>query len=62
MNQTAVIQKKVFLSAILILFALLVLTGILTYIIPSGTYDYVDIDGVMTIVPGTFTYTDLPAL
>ena len=58
MKNTALIQKKVFLSAIIILFILLVATGVLTYFIPSGSYSYSTIDGVRTIIPGTFAYTN----
>jgi uncharacterized ion transporter superfamily protein YfcC len=58
MNDSATIQKKAFLSAIVILFALLVITGIGTYFIPSGSYQYEEIDGVQTVIPDTFEYTD----
>ena len=47
MDQTSSIQKKAFLTAIIILFSLLIITGILTYIIPSGEY----IDGVFSYTP-----------
>jgi len=59
MNEnTSAIQKKAFLSAIIILFALLVLTGILTYFIPSGSYQYEMIDGIETVIPDSFEYTN----
>ncbi|QMS84658.1 hypothetical protein [Candidatus Xianfuyuplasma coldseepsis] len=58
MNDALVIQKKVFISAIVILVVLLIGTGIITYFIPSGSYRYELIDGVKTIIPGTFQYTD----
>jgi uncharacterized ion transporter superfamily protein YfcC len=58
MNETTSnIQKKAFFSAIIILFLLLVLTGILTYFIPSGSYDYEIIDGIETVIPDSFEYT-----
>lgn len=58
MNDTLVIQKRVFISAIVILMMLLIGTGIITYFIPSGSYQYEVIDGVKTIIPNTFQYTD----
>jgi len=57
-DQTNRIQKKAFLNAIIILLVLLILTGILTYFIPSGSYDYVLIDGIETVVPDSFQYTN----
>ena len=58
MNETLQIQKKVFISAIVILLVLLIGTGILTYFIPSGSYQYEMIDGIKTIIPDTFAYTN----
>lgn len=47
MDQTRSIQKKAFITAICILFSLLIITGILTYIIPSGQY----VDGIFSYTP-----------
>lgn len=58
MDNALKIQKRVFLSAIVILFILLIGTGIVTYFIPSGSYQYQIVDGVKTIIPDTFSYTD----
>jgi uncharacterized ion transporter superfamily protein YfcC len=58
MENTASIQKKAFFSAIIILFSLLLITGILTFFIPSGSYQYEVVDGVEVIVPDSFAYTD----
>lgn len=58
MDNALKIQKKVFISAIVILFVLLIGTGIVTYFIPSGSYEYELIEGVKTIIPDTFSYTD----
>ena len=59
MNEnTSSIQKKSFMSAIIILFALLILTGILTFFVPSGSYDYEVINGINTVIPDSFNYTD----
>ncbi|OHE36633.1 MAG: hypothetical protein A2013_04905, partial [Tenericutes bacterium GWE2_38_8] len=57
-EDTSSIQKKAFLNAIVILFILLVLTGILTYFIPSGSYEYTLVDGIETVVPDSFHYTN----
>ncbi|MBT9177093.1 MAG: hypothetical protein DDT20_01422 [Firmicutes bacterium] len=37
MNNTA---SKVFLSAMLVLMLMLVVTGLVTYVVPSGTFDH----------------------
>ena len=58
MEASSNIQKKAFFSAIIILFSLLIITGILTYFIPSGAYSYDDINGIRTIVPDSFSYTN----
>lgn len=58
MQQTASIQKKAFLSAIIILSILLIATGIVVRFIPTGTFDYELINGIETIIPGTFQYTN----
>ncbi len=57
-DNTSNIQKKAFLSAIIILFILLISTGILTYFVPSGSYQYEIIDGVETVIPESFEYTN----
>lgn len=58
MDNTLQIQKKVFISAIVILLVLLIGTGIVTYFIPSGSYEYEVVEGIRTIIPDTFQYTD----
>jgi uncharacterized ion transporter superfamily protein YfcC len=58
MQDSSTIQARTFYGAIAILAILLVLTGILTFVIPSGSYEYEIVDGIRTIVPDTFTYTD----
>jgi len=52
------IQKKAFINALIILFVLLVVTGILTYFIPSGSYQYELVDGIKRIIPDSFSYTN----
>jgi len=48
------ISKKSFFSSVFILLLLMIGSGILTYIIPSGAFERVVVDGKETIVPGTF--------
>lgn len=52
------ISKKTFLSAIIILFVLLIGAGILTQVIPMGHYQYVERDGQMSIVPDSFSFSE----
>lgn len=52
------IGKKTFLSAVVILFLLLMVSGILTAILPMGAYEYVETDGVTTIVPNSFQFIE----
>lgn len=52
------IGKKTFLSAIVILFVLLIASGIFTSILPMGSYEYLEVDGVMTIIPDSFQFID----
>lgn len=50
------ISKKAFLNSLAILFVLMCLALLLTYIVPSGTYKKVNINGIETIDPNSFTY------
>ena len=43
---------------VVILFIILVLAGILTYIIPAGEYERVLVNGRLRVVPGTFTFKE----
>jgi uncharacterized ion transporter superfamily protein YfcC len=61
-KDNTLIQKKSFVSAVIILFSLLILTGILTYFITPGSFQYETVDGVTKIVPNTFQYTNEPSL
>lgn len=51
------ISKKAFISSVIILFCLMMGAGVLTYIIPSGTFEKTIIDGKESIIPGTFQFT-----
>ena len=51
------ISTKSFLSSVVILFCLMMAAGILTHIIPGGSFEKTIIDGKESIVPGTFQFT-----
>ena len=56
------ISRKAFIQAVLIIFALMILSGVLTRVIPAGQYQRVVEDGRgEVIVPGTFQFTERPA-
>ena len=52
------ISTKAFVSSIIILLVLMILAGTLTYVIPRGSYDRVEIDGNEVIVPDTYVAND----
>lgn len=52
------IGKKTFLSAVIILFVLLMAAGILTRVLPMGQYEYELVDGLETMVPDSFHFID----
>jgi uncharacterized ion transporter superfamily protein YfcC len=54
------ISQKAFIQAAVILFALMMVAGILTRIIPAGEYERVEVAGREVIVPGSFTYIESP--
>ena len=53
--KSEVINKRSFLSVIIILLCMLLLSGILTQILPLGAYERVIIDGKTMIVEGSYT-------
>lgn len=55
-EKTIKISKKAFLNSLAILFVLMCLALLLTYIVPSGTYKKVTTNGIETIDPNSFTY------
>lgn len=57
-STTLNIGKKTFVSAIVILIVLLIGSGILTQVIPMGSYERLMVDGQSRIVPDSFEYTD----
>ena len=52
------IQKKSFFSSFGILLALMLGTGVLGNILPSGRYDRIFVDGKESIIDGTFRFID----
>jgi len=56
------IGKKTFISSALILFALMIVSGILTKIIPSGTFDRIIVDGRTVINPSSFKFTEISGI
>ncbi len=56
------IGKKAFLTSTIILIALIVGTGILGTVVPSGSYERTSAqNGQTLLVPNSFSYTDKPA-
>lgn len=52
------INKKLFLSTMVILLILMIGAGILTRVIPTGSYERIIIDGRETINPNSFHFTE----
>ena len=55
------ISRKAFIQAAAILFALMIVAGILTRLVPAGHYARVEQDGRQVVEAGTFTYIERPA-
>ena len=56
----AQINRKAFLQSLATLFGLMLFAGILTFVLPAGTYDRVMQDGRELIDPNSFHYVDRP--
>lgn len=58
------ISKNTFITALILLACLMLVAGILTRVIPTGSYEYETVDGIARVVDGTFEYTsmDQPAI
>jgi uncharacterized ion transporter superfamily protein YfcC len=54
------ISARAFISTIAILLALMIGAGLLTYIVPAGSYSRVVAQGVERVVPGSFAYGHRP--
>ena len=55
---TARKKKREFPHAFVILFAILVLMTVLTWVLPAGQYDSVTVNGVTTVDPDSFHYVE----
>ena len=53
------IEKRTFIVAFVILFLLMMTVGVLTRVIPTGSYERVTVDGVETIVEDSYQQTDI---
>lgn len=62
MNEAAEIRigKKAFITTAIIILCLMVLSGVLTLVIPSGSYEYIEVEGREQVDPQSFHYTDKP--
>ena len=56
----AQISKRAFLQSVIILFVLMMVAGILTRLVPAGSYDYVTVDNRQVIDPQSFHYVEQP--
>jgi len=56
----AQIGKKAFIQSLVILLLLMIGAGILTLILPAGSYERVVVDGRETLVPDSFSFTERP--
>jgi uncharacterized ion transporter superfamily protein YfcC len=56
----AQISTKAFIQAVAIIFALMIVAGIMTRVIPAGQYARVEVDGREVINPDSFTLTERP--
>lgn len=56
----AQIGKRAFIQSLIILFVLMMTSGILTVIVPSGQYTYLEVDGRQSIDPNSFQFIEKP--
>lgn len=52
------ISAKAFVSSVIILLALMIAAGVLTWVIPAGTYERIEVDGNVSIVPNSFSFVN----
>ncbi len=52
------ISKQSFISSVVIIFTLMMIAGILTWVIPAGSFEHAIVDGRDTILPGTYQFAD----
>lgn len=56
----AQISRRAFLQSVIILFALMLLAGLLTHLLPAGSYARIDNESRQVIDPGSFQFVDKP--
>ena len=56
------IGKRAFITAALIILALMLVAGVLTRVIPTGAYERMEADGRESIVADSFRYTEAARL
>ena len=61
-NETIRIGKKTFIFSTIVLLILMISAGVLTYILPAGSYDRAELDGTIQIVDGTYSELDTQPL
>ncbi len=61
-NETIRIGKKTFIFSTVVLLLLMIFAGVLTYILPAGSYDRSAVDGTQVIVDGTYREIDTQPL
>jgi uncharacterized ion transporter superfamily protein YfcC len=54
------INRQSFLQSVIILLVMMILAGILTLVVPAGSYDMVEVDGRTTVDPQSFHYVESP--
>lgn len=57
-DSTLKIGKRAFIFAALIILCLMILSGVLTRLVPAGSYDRVLVDGRQEVVSGSFRFID----
>ena len=61
-NETIRIGKKTFIFSTTVLLILMIAAGVLTYVLPAGSYDRAEVDGTLQIVDGTYKLLDTEPL
>jgi uncharacterized ion transporter superfamily protein YfcC len=56
----AQISKRAFVQSVIILFALMMIAGVLTLVVPAGSYNRTVVDGREVIDPTSFQYVEPP--
>ena len=56
----AQISRKAFIQSFIILLAIMLIAGVLTLVVPAGSYQRLDVDGRQVIDPASFTRIESP--